>query len=183
MIFIQNNVPSIKNSKQIVVIKRESGRIERRLISSKTVKKYLFSLGIESYSTRKKEIKLNNEFNGINPFRSLMDLFFEKEKLPSVYPVTFYFFFVRSSRRKFDYNNVMQILADLLVAHDFIPDDDADHFIGIPCGYIVEPEAPGVYISFNPISKEAAMKENKHMRENYYTDEFFENLRMRWENE
>ena len=47
-LFIQNNVPSLKNSK----IKTSRG-----IFSSKTVGKYLRSLGIQSYSSSKKLVK------------------------------------------------------------------------------------------------------------------------------
>ena len=47
MIFIPYNTPSLKNSK----IKTSKG-----IFSSKTVKKYLNSLGIQKYSSSKKEV-------------------------------------------------------------------------------------------------------------------------------
>ena len=48
LLFIKGNVPSLKNSK----IKTSRG-----IFSSKTVKRYLNSLGIQSYSPSKKIVK------------------------------------------------------------------------------------------------------------------------------
>ena len=48
MIFIPSNVPSLKNSK----VKTSKG-----IFPSKTVTKYIRGLGIQSYNSRKKEVK------------------------------------------------------------------------------------------------------------------------------
>jgi hypothetical protein len=49
---------------------------------------------------------------------------------------------------------MVQIIADLLVAHDFIKDDDMDHFIPMPFKvkgewYTYDKENPGVWIKVN----------------------------------
>jgi hypothetical protein len=64
------------------------------------------------------------------------------------------FHFVRATKHKFDFHNMVQIIADLLVAHDFIKDDDMDHFIPMPFKvkgewYTYDKENPGVWIKVN----------------------------------
>lgn len=62
--------------------------------------------------------------------------------------------FVRSSKRKFDFNNANQIIADLLVAHDIIEDDNMDYYLPYPLEmdgkyYTVDKESAGVYIKID----------------------------------
>tara|TARA_R110000751_G_scaffold307776_1_gene431529 strand:+ start:156 stop:599 length:444 start_codon:yes stop_codon:yes gene_type:complete len=138
-IFIPGNVPSSKNSK----IKTKHG-----IFSSKTVKKYLSNLGIQRYSVSKKQVigfvRRDNEFMKFqNEFKSLV----EKSKGDMIIS----FHFVRATKHKFDFHNMVQIIADLMVAHDFIEDDNMDHFIPMPFKlknkwYSYNKNAPGVWI-------------------------------------
>jgi hypothetical protein len=139
MIWIDGNVPSSKNSK----VKGANG-----IFSSKTVKRYLSGLGIQRYSVGRKEITgyktKPNLFEALRPE-------FEKALAGKDSPIWVGFHFVRDSKRKFDFHNIVQIVADLMVAHDFIEDDDMDHFIPVPFKikgklYSLDRENPGVYI-------------------------------------
>lgn len=67
------------------------------------------------------------------------------------YPIKIGFHFVRQTKHRFDFHNAVQIIADLMVAHDFIEDDDMDCFIPVPLKkngrwYSYDKENPGVYI-------------------------------------
>lgn len=139
LIFIPNNVPSLKNSKV---------KTSRGIFASKTVKKYLTLLGIQGYSSSRKEVKefkrRENEFRKIIPQ-------IEEQLIGNTGPVKMGFHFVRNSKRDFDFNNATQILADLLVAHDVIEDDCMRVFLPFPLEidgnyYSVDKENPGVYI-------------------------------------
>lgn len=142
LIFIPHNTPSLKNSK----IKTSRG-----IFASKTVKKYLGLLGIQSYSSSRKIVvgyKLRP-----NIIEELRHLFEEqlKDKEP---PYHVGFHFIRNSRRSCDFNNVNQIIADLLVAHDIIKDDDMDNFLPYPLmienkAYSIDKVNPGVLIKIN----------------------------------
>lgn len=138
LIFLPYNVPSLKNGK----IKGKNG-----IFHSVTVRRYLSAMGIASYSARRKEVvhmktKEPLLLNIKDHFRKLSD----EEK-----PYLIGFHFVRDSKRKFDFNNANQLLADLFVAYDFIPDDDMSEFIPYALKlegkyYTVDKENPGVYI-------------------------------------
>lgn len=142
LIFIPNNVPSLKNSK----IKTSRG-----IFSSKTVKKYLSKLGIQSYSVSKKTVlgfvRRPNEFELLKPeFKTCLE-----GKLP---PFEVGLHFVRDSKRAFDFNNASQIIADLMVAHGIIEDDNMNYFLPYPLkinnnAYTIDKENPGVYVSIN----------------------------------
>lgn len=138
-IFIPGNVPSSKNSK----IKSKKG-----VFHSKAVRNYLSDLGIKSFSTRNKEVdnhKTKEDIFG-DRVRVLRDKLRNQDP-----PYKIGFHFVRKDRRSFDFHNMVQIIADLLVAYDVMEDDDMDHFIPVPYFknknyYSIDKEDPGVYI-------------------------------------
>jgi hypothetical protein len=123
------------------------------VFASKAVTKYLRSLGIQSYSARKKEVKgYKDEAARPNVFRECTRNLREDMKLIKK-PYRIGFFFVRDSRRKFDFINSMQIILDLLVAHDVLDDDDCDNVVPYMLlldglWYRVNPSNPGVILYF-----------------------------------
>lgn len=139
LIFIGGNVPSLKNSK----IKTSRG-----IFPSKTVKKYLQNLGIQKYSVSKKTV--TEYVTRPNKFMNISEEW-NKQIENKEYPLKIGFHFIRDSKRKFDFHNAVQIIADLLVAHDFIEDDNMDYFIPIPLKYkgkwySIDKDNPGVLI-------------------------------------
>ena len=142
LIFIPFNVPSLKNSKV---------KTSRGIFASPTVKKYLSLLGIQSYSSGKKIVK--GYVKRENLFEKLRSEF-ERELKGKTEPYNFGFHFVRDSRRSFDFNNANQIIADLLVAHDIIEDDNMNYFLPYPLkingkAYVIDKENPGVYVKIS----------------------------------
>lgn len=142
LIFIPNHVPSLKNSKV---------KTARGIFSSKAVKKYLSALGIQTYSSSKKIVKgyVKRE-NLIENLRNE----FEKRLSGKEPPYEFGFHFVRKSKHDFDFNNANQLVADLLVAHNIIEDDNMKYFLPYPLkidgrAYSIDKENPGVYIKIN----------------------------------
>jgi hypothetical protein len=141
-VFIPGNVPSLKNSK----IKTVNG-----IFPSKTVTKYLRSLGIKHYSLRDKIVigykRTPNSFDGlISGMKN--DLSTVKE-----WPIKIGFHFIRDSKRDFDFVNACQIILDLVVAHNVIPDDSMKYIIPIPvedggAWYSIDKEKPGVIIYY-----------------------------------
>ena len=105
--FTGRNVPSSKNSKQWT---------GTRLIKSELCQEYerwsapLFLMHKRAW---KRNLKLHE------------------------YPVTVEFYFMRDSHRRFDYINITQLVADLMVKFGYIEDDDADHFNPVFTGYEV----------------------------------------------
>lgn len=112
LIWIPFNTPALKNSK----IKTSRG-----IFSSKTVKKYLGKLGIQSYSSSKKIVK--GYVNRPNEFEKLRQQF-EIALANKEFPVLICFHFIRDSKRAWDFGNATEIIFDLLTAHDIIPDDN-----------------------------------------------------------
>lgn len=122
-LFIPGNVPSLKNSKQV---SSRNGRIV--VTSSKTVKKYLKSFGIRSFDSRKQEVHTYKTQKLTFPVKELEKFFKQTNK----YPIKVGFYFVRDSRRRADFQNLIQLLADLFVAFRVIPDDNMDYFLPYP---------------------------------------------------
>ena len=136
-LFIKGNVPSLKNSK----IKTSKG-----IFSSKTVKKYLNSLGIQSYSCSKKIVK--GYITRPNEFEKTFE-YFKKNLENKPYEIGFHF--IRKSKHSFDFNNANQIIADLMTAHNIIEDDNMDNFLPYPLkinnvAYSYNKDNPGVLI-------------------------------------
>ena len=144
-LFIEGNVPSLKNSK----IKTAKG-----IFSSKTVKKYISKLGIMSYSPSRKSVigfvRRENHFLQCQAY-------FDEYLGDKPYEVGFHF--IRGTKHKFDFNNATQVIADLMTAHNFIEDDDMDNFLPYPMklngkAYSYDKENPGVLIRIlNPKEK------------------------------
>ena len=117
MIFIRGNTPSSKNSKQW------TGKF---LINSKTTREYI--------KATKNEWLLNkNEF---------LEMLKGKEK---TYKIELYF--IRDSKRKFDYINVAQIVFDLMQEYEYIENDDCINVVPIFKGYRVDKANAGVEIN------------------------------------
>jgi hypothetical protein len=143
MIFIPGNVPSLKNSKIATTIgKGKNKRVI--LLPSKTVKNYLQDMGIKKYSAKG---GVDEYMTRENLFRESVGNYFDDIQVPVIVK----FFFVRDSKRMFDFHNAVQIIADLLIAHGYIEDDNMDYFIPVPMmsggkWYSVNPSDPGVWL-------------------------------------
>ena len=121
MIFIKGNTPSSKNSKQFVTLKNG----KTMLLNSKTVQKYI------------KESKGDWILNKNNFKKMLKD----KEK-----PYKIELYFIRDSKRRFDYINSAQIIFDLMQEYGYIEDDDSTNIIPIFKGFEVDKARAGVEI-------------------------------------
>ena len=117
--FLPYNVPSLKNSKVVT---------PRGVFPSKTVRKYLQKLGIKKYSGSRRTVGTYKP--KIRP--NIFDIKLRDIRNIKTYPLIFGFHFVRETRHKFDFNNAIHIISDLLVAHRFIPDDSMDYFLPTP---------------------------------------------------
>lgn len=139
LIFIPGNVPSSKNSR----INTKHGSF-----ASKTVKAYLNSLGIQSYSSSKKIVK--GYVNKPNVIEGLRESFLKQTEGKEL-PLEIGFHFVRNSLRKCDFHNIVQVILDILTASDIIIDDNMDCVLPFALKidnkfYSVDKECPGVWI-------------------------------------
>lgn len=135
--FIKGNVPSSKNSK----VKTSKG-----IFHSKTVMNYIRSLGIQHYSPSKKEVK--EYANRPNLFLFYLGESFIEELKNTPKPIKLGFYFRRKNRNKGDFNNLTQILTDLLTAHNLIEDDDMENLLPYPIdnGFTYDKSNPGVVL-------------------------------------
>lgn len=116
-LFIPGNVASSKNSKQW------TGKF---LVSSKTTQNYTKATSA-FYSILKHE------------FKEMV------KDQPKPYKIGFYF--IRDSKRKFDFVNVAQLPFDLMVKNGWIEDDNADEVIPVFLGYHVDKLKAGLEIT------------------------------------
>lgn len=152
MIWIPGNVPSLKNSKV---------KTKRGIFSSPTVNRYIRGLGIQSFSSRKKEVKGYVDKNRPNQFEALRAQF-EEMKIGKDDPLFIGYHHVRNSKRLFDFSNSVELIQDLLTSHDFIEDDNVKYVFPVPMSidgllpntenlrttkwYSVDTKNPGIYI-------------------------------------
>ena len=137
-IFIPLNTPSSKNSK----IATSKG-----VFHSKATSKYLSELGIQSYSSSRKEVKLYKTKPLIFPKSELLELFRHTK-----YPCKIGIHFVRNKKNRFDFHNLVQVIFDLMVAFSIIEDDNMDCILPFPMQidgkwYSIDKENPGCYIA------------------------------------
>lgn len=126
MIFISGNTPSSKNSKRIITItNKKTGKKTTRLINSEVTEKYIKSSKVDWLVNK-------NEF---------LKMLKGKEK-----PYKVELFFIRDSRRRFDYINAAQIIFDLMQEYGYIEDDDSTNIIPVFKGFKVDKEMAGVKI-------------------------------------
>ncbi|BEO99201.1 hypothetical protein FNCP11_15170 [Fusobacterium nucleatum] len=121
MIFIAGNTPSSKNSKQFVTLKNG----KKLLLNSKIVRKYI------------DKSEMDWKFNKTEFFKMLKG----KNK-----PYKIELYFIRDSRRKFDYINAAQIIFDLMQEYGYIEDDDSTNIIPVFKGFEVDKARAGVKI-------------------------------------
>ena len=119
-IFISGNVPSSKNSKQMIV---NNGRTF--FVWSKTAQKYV-------RSTKKEYVSYAPIFKK------------HLEGLKKPYRISFKF--IRGSKHKFDHINPAQTIQDEMVHHGWIEDDNATILIPAFEDYEYDKENPGVFI-------------------------------------
>ena len=124
--YIPGNTPSLKNNKEIVRFKGKNGQLHTSLVSSKRHKKYAKDTGI-IWKTEGKRFKLDTM--GVDK------------------PFNVCFYFVRDTRRKFDYTNALDTCQDLMVEYEWFEDDNSTIMRPIPCGYHVDKNKAGVYIA------------------------------------
>lgn len=140
-VFIPGNTPSLKNSKVAT---------PKGVFMSKTVRKYLQFLGVKNYSVSK---------HTVENYKTRPNLFEEAVAPMRAYLATLYspyligFHFIRGSKHKFDWMNAAAIIADLLVAHKVIFDDDMDNLIPSPYligddWYSYDKERPGCILDY-----------------------------------
>jgi hypothetical protein len=122
MMFIPGNVPSLKNSKV---------KTSRGIFSSKTVNKYIRALGIQAFSSSKKIVKGYADPTRVNQIEELR-AHFEEMKIGKSNPIIIGYHQVRNSKRLFDFSNSVEILQDLMTAHDFIEDDNVKYVFPVP---------------------------------------------------
>ena len=126
MIFIAGNTPSSKNSKRIITItNKKTGKKTTRLINSEVTEKYIKSSKVDWLVNK-------NEF---------LKMLKGKEK-----PYRIELYFIRDSRRKFDYINAAQIIFDLMQEYGYIEDDDSQNIIPVFKGFEVDKARAGVEI-------------------------------------
>ena len=133
-IHIPANVPSLKNGKVIAHLRPKGKKPIPRLVPSKRHREYKKGSFILWKAARH---KFHKQVKGLNkPYYVAM-------------------FFVRDSRRLFDFTNACDTVQDLMVEAGWVDDDNVEQMIPYFAGYRVNKETQGVYIK--ALSKEPSI--------------------------
>ena len=89
------------------------------------------SLGIQSFNSRKKEVKGYVDPNRPNQIELLKEEF-KKMRADKGDPIIIGYHQVRNSKRLFDFSNSIEVVQDLLTAHDIIEDDNVKYVFPTP---------------------------------------------------
>lgn len=140
-VFIPGHVPSSKNNKMATVrtIQKAEKFGGKDVLVSKVV-------GGITHNERTKLYKKATESlykEWAEPFKKALE--------GKMKPYRIQFLFVRKRQGRWDFHNVIQIPADLMVEHGWLEDDDIDTFLPVPPltepYYLVDKEAAGVFIT------------------------------------
>jgi len=157
-LFFPGNTPSLKNSKEIFqVYSKNSNCCGAPILRYKTNGKL-----IAICSKCKKAVNLKRPIIvSSKPVREYKEryakVFMSNKpqflKLTSKYskPFLLGFYFIRDSKRKFDYINAKQILLDMMRDYKYFgtddeADDDTKNVIDFSLGYTIDKARPGAYI-------------------------------------
>lgn len=125
-LYIPYDVPSMKNRKQLFVRQTKEGKNVPGSTNNQVVKDY----------------KLVTKMYYEN-YRMLFLAMVGQAK----FPIRVQFFFIRRSAQQFDYNNIGQMVQDLMVEYNWLPDDSAKYLIpNFDAGYALDKFNPGVII-------------------------------------
>lgn len=143
-VFIPGNTPSSKNSRKLFIRNGKPGST-----MSRASKNYLRGLGIQ----KMKKQEMVGYKTRPNLFLDIIsEMRFDLSCAHPPYLIGYWF--VRKNRSKFDLHNMIQIVADMLVAARVIPDDDANNLVLFPvtrCGetFEINKEHPGVWLFYD----------------------------------
>jgi hypothetical protein len=137
--FIPFNVPSSKNSKQ----KTKT----RLIVNGKAVAKYLRVLGVKSYSCRRGSKYMEDYKTRPNIFAECMKDWIKPEGFSHIG-----FHFVRQTMTLFDFNNMTQIIQDLMVAGNYLDEDNINVMLPVNLKlngkrWNKNKDNPGIYIA------------------------------------
>jgi hypothetical protein len=147
-IFIPGNVPSKKNDK-VVRFKFSKFHMKGK-VKITMGNRPAMAFVAQGPRTLKYEALVKKHFiNFKDDFRKLLE---EVEK-----PYYIEFYFVRNSKRKFDFNNANHTVTDLMVKYGWIDDDDCSEMLPIPnlhgATHHVDKNNPGVWITLKKYKK------------------------------
>lgn len=139
-IFIRGEVPSSKNSKQIIF-----------KYTSKSAWRHNGRAIIPFITDSKFTLKYKKEVSGSYQER-VMD--FKRMCRGIKLPLYIEFIFIRATKGRFDFNNLTEAPQDLMVANGWIEDDDSTNMLCTPPpppGFIVDKNNAGVIIKLSNI--------------------------------
>ena len=153
-IYIEGNVPSQKNSKQILrkftnqclicgAEVKMTGKGKTRKHFCPQCKKYTSVKTIPFIDSSEQVKKYKAESK---PKYLAVKELFEKLTANVEKPYILGYFYLRGSHHKFDYSNLVEVIQDSFTEYGFWEDDNTDNTLPVPLGYAYSKKRAGVII-------------------------------------
>lgn len=117
-------------------------RIEGEIHSSKNSRRVLRTFGGRTIVAKSKSAKADEQTLYAQLLVQRTE--WQSDQRSSIFPVRVKFYFYRQTKRRWDFLNIAQGIADAMVKAGYIPDDDVEHFIPVYAGHEVCKKQPGV---------------------------------------
>lgn len=153
VLWIPGEVPSLKNSKEIVTIKTKNSICCNAPIIKVSVGNFLCSHCHKP--TKHKTRPLLIPSKAVEAYYKASEAYYTGIDFKSRYidwfngcefPIFMGMYFVRKTASAWDFNNVSQIIQDLLVKHNHITDDNVNFLIPVLIGSHKDADHPGVIL-------------------------------------
>lgn len=153
LLWVPGEVPSLKNSKQIVSVKTSESiccsapihRISKGVFicaackkntKHRTIPRLIPSKAVQEYVENTKSFYTGKDFQA-----KFASWFAGKP-----YPIYLGMYLVRKTARQWDFNNITQIIQDLLKDYGYLADDNVDYLIPVYLGHHKNDEKPGIIL-------------------------------------
>lgn len=153
VLWIPGQVPSLKNSKEIVTIKTKNSICCNAPLIRLSVGNFLCAHCHKP--TKHKTRPLLIPSKSVEAYYKTSEAYYASSDFKARYadwfdgcesPIYMGMYFVRKTANAWDFNNVSQIVQDLLVKHNHIVDDNVRYLIPVLLGSHKDAERPGVII-------------------------------------
>lgn len=146
--FIKGNVPSSKNSKEIIQIYTGRSTCCNAPYNKIQTGTFVCTKCGQFTNPGKRPVITDSKLTKEYKEKTMVDYITCKSIFENFtqFPIAVGMYFVRDSKRNFDFNNISQVVCDMLTQSHCIEDDNINVIIPVYLGSCVDKENAGVYI-------------------------------------
>lgn len=150
-IFLPFNTPSLKNSKKIVQMNTKLSVCHKKELKKGSDNVWYCSQCDKPAQRLTRPSLISSDLvqeyeKNINPVLASNKAKWDSIVSETSFPLIVGFYFIRDSRRSFDFVNSCQVVLDLMVNNCYMPDDSMIYIVPDFLGYHIDQERPGAII-------------------------------------